>query len=193
MAEIKLLRGRREIERAAKDAASQILGWLGRRDYGVDDKIIFLGVMKGGLPWMFKVIDSFPHRYLLKHTEVAFVRLRSYAGTESTGKVTWDFVDTEDISEWEGADVIVFEDVVDSGASYDTLQTVLEEAKLNSLRWVVMAVKDNNHKGPMRHLNRMIDFVGFECDTDDFLVGFGLDYNEKYRTLDYIGRLCSTS
>ena len=191
MAEIKVLRGKEEIERAASAAASQILDWLTCREYGDDDKIIFLGVMKGGLPWMFKVIDSLPYEYRPGNIEVAFVRLRSYEGTESTGNVTWDFVDMADISDWEGADVFVFEDVVDSGMSYDILQKVLGAAKLNSLRWVVMAVKDNN--SPSRHCNRYVDFAGFRCAEDDFLVGFGLDYNEKYRTLNYIGRLCDTS
>mgnify|MGYP003651176204 CR=1 FL=1 len=186
MAEIKVLRGREEIERAASAAASQILDWLKPRwNYGTGDKVIFLGVMKGGLPWMFKVMDYLPYQYRPEDIELEFIRLSSYeGGTESTGNVTQDLCGI-DLGEWDRADIIVFEDVVDSGRSFDHLQSILKNVQYASLRYVVMALKGDFQKN--------IDFVGFRFDKDDFLVGFGLDLDNRYRTLNYIGRLCATS
>ena len=108
-----------------------------------------------------------------------FMSVSSYGdGTASSGivKIAMDLDET-----LEGKDVIVIEDIIDSGRTLYYLMDVLEKRQPNSLKLCTLLDK------PVRRVKDVkVDYVGFEIP-DEFVVGYGLDYAQKYRNLPYIG------
>jgi hypoxanthine phosphoribosyltransferase len=108
-----------------------------------------------------------------------FMSVSSYGdGTASSGivKIAKDLDET-----LEGKNVIVIEDIIDSGRTLSYLLDVLGKRKPNSLRLCTLLDKPDR-----RVANVKVDYVGFEIP-DEFVVGYGLDYAQKYRNLPYIG------
>lgn len=108
-----------------------------------------------------------------------FMSVSSYGdGTTSSGivKIAKDLDET-----LEGKEVIVIEDIIDSGRTLSYLLDVLGKRKPNSLRLCTLLDKPDR-----RVANVKVDYVGFEIP-DEFVVGYGLDYAQKYRNLPYIG------
>ena len=108
-----------------------------------------------------------------------FMSVSSYGdGTKSSGivKIAKDLDET-----LEGKDVIVIEDIIDSGRTLYYLMEVLQQRKPNSLRLCTLLDKPDR-----RVKNVKVDYTGFEIP-DEFVVGYGLDYAQKYRNLPYIG------
>ncbi len=108
-----------------------------------------------------------------------FMSVSSYGdGTKSSGVVRI----TKDLDETlEGKDVIVIEDIIDSGRTLSYLMEILSKRNPASLRLCTLLDK------PDRRVARVkVDYVGFEIP-DEFVVGYGLDYAQKYRNLPYIG------
>jgi hypoxanthine phosphoribosyltransferase len=113
--------------------------------------------------------------------EVDFLAISSYgAGTSSSGVVKIRKDIDLDIS---GRDVIVVEDIVDSGLSLQYIKDYLWQHKPSSLRTCVLLDKPEAHK-----IEVHFDYVGFEVQ-NEFVVGYGLDFAETYRNLPYIGIL----
>ncbi|MBW3000081.1 hypoxanthine phosphoribosyltransferase [Candidatus Woesearchaeota archaeon] len=109
-----------------------------------------------------------------------FVKVSSYSGTESTGKIKME----KDVDNLEGKDVLIVEDVVDTGLTLKFLKDYLMGVKgASSVRICSLLNKPSRRK---LHLD--IDFVGFEVP-DKFIVGYGLDYNQQFRELPFIGIL----
>ena len=102
----------------------------------------------------------------------------SYEGTESTGKIkiNKDIRDTI-----EGKDVIIVEDIIDTGRTLTYVKEYLAQKNPNSIKIATMLSKPSR-----RVLELKVDYIGFAID-DKFVVGYGLDYNEQYRNLPYIG------
>ena len=110
-----------------------------------------------------------------------FMAVSSYgSGTSSTGavKITRDL--SRDI---EGVDVIIVEDILDSGVTLNYLRDYLSNRLPSSIRIVTLLDKPERRKTDVR-----ADYFGFTVP-DEFVVGYGLDYAEKYRNLPYIGVL----
>ncbi len=108
-----------------------------------------------------------------------FMSVSSYGdGTASSGivKIVKDLDET-----LEGKDVIVIEDIIDSGRTLSYLMEVLGKRQPNSLKLCTLLDKPDR-----RVRNVQVDYVGFEIP-DEFVVGYGLDYAQKYRNLPYIG------
>ena len=108
-----------------------------------------------------------------------FMSVSSYGdGTKSSGVVRI----AKDLDETlEGKDVIVIEDIIDSGRTLSYLMEILSKRNPASLRLCTLLDK------PDRRVARVkVDYVGFEIP-DEFVVGYGLDYDQKYRNLPYIG------
>ncbi len=108
-----------------------------------------------------------------------FMSVTSYGdGTKSSGIVKI----AKDLDEsLEGKEVIVIEDIIDSGRTLSYLLDVLKQRKPNSLKLCTLLDK------PDRRVKEVqVDYVGFEIP-DEFVVGYGLDYAQKYRNLPYIG------
>ena len=110
---------------------------------------------------------------------VDFMQVSSYgSGTESTGTITIKKEIDESI---EGKDVIVIEDIIDSGRTLSHLFPMLNERKPNSLKLCTLLDKPER-----REFEIDVDYNGFQIP-DKFVVGYGLDYDQKYRNLPFIG------
>ena len=150
---------------------------IGRRiseDYRDKDPI-FIGVLKGCFIFMAD---------LMRHVDIScsmdFMAVSSYSGTTSTGAVKIN----KDLSEnIEGRHLILVEDILDSGVTLNYLKNYLMVRKPASI-----AVATLMDKPARRKADIYADYSGFEIP-DAFVVGYGLDYNERYRNLPYIGVL----
>ena len=112
--------------------------------------------------------------------EVDLMKVSSYLGTESTEQINM----TLDISEnLEGKDVLIIEDIIDTGFTLKYLRDYLLTKKPNSLKIAVLADKAENRK-----MDVPIDFVGFKIP-NKYIVGYGFDYDNCYRNLPYIGTM----
>ena len=121
---------------------------------------------------------------LLKHItipcEISFVKLASYQGVSSTGSIKEVIGINEDIA---GRTIVIVEDIVDTGTTLHYLLDNLKARGAKSVRLVALLNKPERRK-----MDVDVDYVGFTVP-DYFVVGYGLDYAEKYRHLPYIGIL----
>ena len=111
-----------------------------------------------------------------------FVKVSSYGinQRESTGVINFKLDISENI---ENKNVIIVEDIIDSGNTLDYLYNYLKQKNPKSLKICVLLDKKEKRVKPVP-----VDYIGFEID-NQFVLGYGLDYDEKYRNLDYIGYL----
>ena len=139
------------------------------RDYE-GKELVLIGILKGAFVFMADLI-----RCLRIPCEVDFVRLASYgAGTVSSGNI----MITKDIeTPIRGRDVIIVEDIVDTGLTLSFLVDKLKEREPESLKVCVLLDKKERRKVPFE-----AEYVGFDIP-DRFVVGYGLDFNEMYRFL----------
>ncbi len=141
-----------------------------------DKKPVFISVLKGGFVFMADLVRQIP-----LPLEIDFMAISSYgSGSTSSGVVKIKKDIDIDIA---GRDVIIVEDIVDSGLSLQYIRDFIGRHNPASIRVCVLLDKPAAHKMEVR-----FDYVGFEIGTE-FVVGYGLDYNEKYRNLPYIGIL----
>ncbi len=143
------------------------------RDYADSERLVAVGVLKGSV---FFMVD------LLKRVQVPlamdFFQTSSYGDSTEPGEVRI----RKDIDlSVRGADVLLIEDIVDTGY---TLRTILDLLRFRGARTVrLCALLD---KSARRKVEVPIDYRGFEIE-DQFVVGYGLDYAERFRNLPYIG------
>ena len=139
------------------------------RDYE-GKELVLIGILKGAFVFMADLI-----RCLRIPCEVDFVRLASYgAGTVSSGNI----MITKDVeTPIRGRDVIIVEDIVDTGLTLSFLVDKLKEREPESLKVCVLLDKKERRKVPFE-----AEYVGFDIP-DRFVVGYGLDFNEMYRFL----------
>ncbi|MCR5844799.1 MAG: hypoxanthine phosphoribosyltransferase [Oscillospiraceae bacterium] len=161
----------------SKDEIESRVAEMGRRitaDFRDKDPI-FVGVLKGCFIFMAD---------LMRHVDIKctmdFMAVSSYSGTSSTGavKITKDL--SEDI---EGRHVIIVEDILDSGVTLSYLKQYLMVRRPASITIATLMDKPARRKADV-----YADYSCFEVP-DAFVVGYGLDYNEHYRNLPYIGVL----
>jgi hypoxanthine phosphoribosyltransferase len=142
------------------------------RDYP-EGRLHLICILKGATFFMSDLA-----RAMKRDVYVDFMGISTYGKGKTTSgevKVTKDL----DIS-LEGADVLVVEDIVDSGVTLNYLLHVLEQRKPRSLRIAALLDKPERRLRPVP-----VSYVGFRIP-DEFVVGYGLDYGEKYRNLDDI-------
>lgn len=157
-------KSRQEIAETIKGLAAEI-----RRDYA-GKPLLVVGILKGSFIFIADLI-----RELGIPVEVEFVILSSYGhGTVSTGKVKMEKGIHTDIK---GKHVLVVEDIVDSGYTINYLMDYLRSHKPLSYKLCVLADKPSRRKVPV-----MIDYTGFTVP-NKFIVGYGIDWDEKYRSL----------
>ena len=140
------------------------------------NKLLIITLLKGGVVFTSDLI-----RHIDLECRVEFVKASSYAGTESTGTV--NIYLPRELDSLEGYDVLISEDIADTGLTLSELEKKLLERKPESLRTAVLLNKPSRRRSPFTP-----DIVGFEIP-DLFVVGFGLDYCEKYRNLPYIAEM----
>ncbi len=146
------------------------------RDYPAADGIHLVGVLKGGFVFMSDLVRQMGPRVTLD-----FIAVSSYAkSTKSSGEVRM----LKDLdSGLEGRHVIIVEDIVDTGLTLTYLQDILRARAPRSLRTACLLSKPSR-----RAVQVAVEYVGFTIE-DRFVVGYGLDYAEKYRNLPYIAEL----
>lgn len=140
------------------------------------EPIHLICVLKGAFLFLGDLI-----RALDGHVTIDFMACSSYgAGTSSSGEVRL----SKDLdTRIEGRDVILVEDIVDTGLTLHYLQEVLLTRGPRSLRTACLLSKPSRRKIEVK-----VDYIGFTIE-DKFVVGYGLDYAEQYRNLPYIGVL----
>ena len=151
---------------------------LGRqisRDYE-GREVVLVSVLKGSVVFMADLM-----REIENHTEIDFMVVSSYgSGTVSTGAVKM----LKDIYvNIEGKDVIIVEDILDTGKTLYYIRELLMAREPNSIRICTLLDKPERRKADIS-----ADYVGFIVP-DEFVVGYGLDYDERYRNLPFIGVL----
>jgi hypoxanthine phosphoribosyltransferase len=149
------------------------LGEMINRDYKDKDNILLVGVLKGAVIFMADII-----RKINLPVQVDFMAVSSYgASTESSGVVRILKDLEEDV---EGKHLLIIEDIIDSGLTLSYLYNILKSRKPASIK--ICALLD---KPTRRKVDIKVDYLGFEIP-DYFVVGYGLDYGERYRNLPYI-------
>ncbi len=165
----KVLISQIEIEKNVQRIGAQISA-----DYEGEEPI-FVGVLKGCFIFMADLM-----RHVTINCSMDFMAVSSYQGTSSTGAVKINKDLNEDIA---GKHVIIVEDILDSGVTLEYLKRALEARKPASIKIVTLMDKPSRRKADIK-----ADYFCFEVP-DAFVVGYGLDYNERYRNLPYIGVL----
>jgi len=162
--QLKVLISREKIKNAVAKLANEI-----KEDYRGKYPLL-IGVLKGSFVFMADLI-----RQLDLPVEIDFIKLCSYgAGTQSSGKVK---VVQRPKTPVKGRDVLVIEDIVDTGLTISFLLNYLGKKKPASLKLCALTDKPSHHKVPVS-----IDYLGFTMP-DKFIVGYGLDLNQKFRNL----------
>lgn len=143
-------------------------------DYKGKD-IHMICVLKGGAPFMCELAKR-----VTCNVSLDFMSVSSYgAGTNSSGVVKI----VKDLDEpLEGKDVLIIEDIIDSGRTLSHLLEIFKQRKPNSIK--LCTLLDKPERRVVKDVN--VDYVGFHIP-DEFVVGYGLDYAQKYRNLPYIG------
>ena len=131
-----------------------------------DKKLLLVSVLKGAVVFMADLM-----RNITCECEIDFMSVSSYSGTKTTGVVK--FKKDLDINP-EGLDILIVEDILDSGVTLAYLKEVLLGRKANSIKVCAFLDKPANRRADIK-----ADYVGKEVP-DEFIIGYGLDYNVKY-------------
>lgn len=162
----------------SEEAISDKVRELGEKisnDYR-DKNLIIVGVLKGSVVFSADLL-----RNIKIYCEIDFMAVSSYGkSTESTGVVRI----LKDLDESvEGKDVLIVEDIVDSGITLGYLLNYFKTRKANSVEIATLLSKSARRK-----VDVPVKYIGFEVP-DEFIVGYGIDYAERYRNLPFIGTL----
>ena len=165
---IEVLISEEDLQKRIKEMALEI-----RKDYK-DEDVVFVSVLKGAVFFTVDLMKNYTGGCMID-----VVRVSSYVGENSTGKIELKIpLKKENI---ENKNVIIVEDIVDTGRTFNYLVKYINEMNPKSVKSCVMLDK------PSRRVEEFNpDYVGFKID-DLFVIGYGLDYDEKYRNLPYIG------
>ena len=145
------------------------------KDYG-DRELVVIGGLKGCFVFMAELVKK-----LKSDVRVYFMEISSYqSGTVSSGKITIKKDLDVDI---EGKDVLIAEDIIDSGNTLSQLTEILKERKPNSIKVCTLLSKPAR-----RQVEFEADYTGFEIE-DKFIIGYGLDCAEQFRQLPYIAEV----
>ena len=142
-----------------------------------DECPVIIGILNGSFVFMADLI-----RNIEFECEIDFMKVNSYVGKETSGKVQLE----KDINiNIENRRVIIVEDIIDSGLTMDYLHKHISAYNPKDITIVTLLSKNNNYT-----LNFNIDIVGFEI-TSEFVVGYGLDLDQRFRQLDSLYKLDS--
>lgn len=170
---IKVLIDRQVVEQRITEMAGEVAA-----DYG-DGAPVCIGVLNGAVPFMMELIGRLPEP-LHERLVYDFVDVSSYDGTESRGEVR---VDKDCVVDVKGQDVLVVDGIVDTGLTLERVLAMLTVRQPRSLK--VCALLD---KPARRQWQVPVDYCGFTIE-DVFVVGYGMDYDQRLRALPYIGVL----
>lgn len=165
---IEVLINEEKLQERIKDLALEI-----KNDYN-GEEVIFCSVLKGAVFFTVDLMKKYDG-----DCQIDFIRVSSYEGENSTGKITLKIpLKKENI---ENKNIILVEDIVDTGRTFNYLVEYVKEFNPKSVKTCVLL-----DKKARRVVDFEADYVGYSID-DLFVIGYGLDYDEKYRNLPYIG------
>ena len=167
---MKVLLSGKEIEKRVGEIAAQIT-----RDYA-GESVLMVGILRGAVVFFSELVKRVD-----LDLRFDFMVVSSYgSGVKSSGVVK--IVKDLDIN-LEGKDILIVEDILDSGMTLDYIKGMLLDRNPSSIRICTLLDKPARRKADIQ-----ADYVGFTVP-DEFVVGYGLDYDERYRNLPYIGVL----
>lgn len=167
--DIKVLITEQEIASRTRELAKQI-----QREYN-NEEIVIVCILKGATFFAVELAKR-----IESDTIIDFMKVSSYEGTESTGKINFTLDISEDIT---GKNVLIVEDIVDTGRTLAYVKKYLESKNPKSVKICTML-----NKKERRVVELNPEYVAFDIP-DKFVIGYGLDYDEKYRNLPYVGYL----
>lgn len=159
-----------QIEEIVTDLADRVSG-----NYAESNGLVLVCVLKGAVPFM----TDLSRKIEVAH-EVRYITAKSYLGTESTGTVDVKYTEPLNVA---GKDVIIVDDIVDTGLTLKTLvQKIKDEENPRSVACCTLLEKG-------KHDDKVyVEYVGISIE-DKFVFGYGLDVDEKYRHLPYIAAM----
>ena len=166
----KILITQEQIDRRAKEIGEQIT-----RDFQ-GEEIVLVGILRGAVLWMGDIMKNVDLDMMID-----FMAVSSYGASTKSSGVVKIIKDLD--SNIEGKHVIIVEDIVDSGTTLNYLKHYLENRNTKSVHICTLLDKPTGRKTEIQ-----ADYTGFEVE-DLFIVGYGLDYDQKYRNLPYISYL----
>lgn len=158
-----------------RDRVAQMGAQITER-YADSKQLVVISVLKGASIFMSDLV-----RAIALPLEMDFMAVSSYGNEAKTSGVVQITKDLQ--STIGGKDVLIVEDILDSGLTLDYLMRMLSNRNPASLEIATLLFKRGKQKVELE-----CEFVGFDCP-DEFIVGYGLDYAERYRNLPYIGVL----
>ena len=166
---LKVLYSMEEVQTRIKELGEEI-----SKDYE-GKEIVIVSVLKGAIFYTVDLVKN-----IKPDVVIDFMKVSSYEGTESTGVITIK----QDLGiDIEGKDVLVVEDIIDTGRTLRVLKEELLKRKPASL--MITTLLDKKER---REVELTADYVGFEIP-NKFVVGYGFDIDDKYRNIPYIGYL----
>lgn len=168
MEELKVMYSEEELQKRIQELAKQI-----DKDYEGKEDIIVISVLKGAIFFTVDLVKKMETPIILEVMQVS-----SYSGTESTGNI---IVKKDLDCDIEGKDVLVVEDIIDSGRTLKYLKDYLISKNPNSVKIAVLM-----DKAERREVEVDVDYTGFEIP-NKFVVGYGFDVDEKGRNIPYVG------
>ncbi len=141
-----------------------------------DKELVLIGLLRGSVIFMADLC-----RAISKPHELDFMTVSSYAGGTTSSRDVKILKDLD--GEIRGKDVLVIEDIIDSGNTLSKVLKILETRQPNSIQLCTLVSKPSR-----REIELDVKFLGFEVE-DKFIVGYGLDYDQKYRHIPFIGEI----
>ncbi|HEY8240133.1 MAG TPA: hypoxanthine phosphoribosyltransferase [Kiritimatiellia bacterium] len=146
------------------------------------DNLVMIGILRGSFMFLADLVRALYHHGI--HPRIDFMTLESYgSGTESSGKVRISKDINVDVA---GADLVVIDDILDTGRTLAFAKAHLLEKGVKSVRTCALLDKPSRRVVPLE-----ADYTGFVIE-DTFVVGYGLDYDSRYRELPYIAKVTFT-
>ena len=170
MEKIKVLINEEKINKRIEEIANEI------SEAYKDEEIILVCILKGSVYFTIDLSKKIKNNNVI----IDFMKVSSYGinARETTGKINLGLDISQDI---EGKNVIIIEDIIDSGITLNYLYDYLKTKKPKTLKLCVLLDKKER-----RIKDIPVDYIGFEIE-DKFVLGYGMDYDERYRNLTYVG------
>lgn len=169
--QIEVFFNEQDLQRKVQALAKQI-----NQDYQDTNNLLLIGLLKGSVIFMSDLC-----RCLDGHVEIDFMSVSSYRKTMTSSR---DVKILKDIDvDIEGRDVLIVEDIIDSGNTLNKVKEMLMLREPKSLKICTLFDKPDR-----REVEVKVDYIGFSIP-DEFIVGYGIDYAEMYRNLPYVAKV----
>lgn len=170
--DMKVLISAEEIQAKVNELGNQINAHYANSDR----ELVLVGLLRGSVIFMADLC-----RTIEKPHELDFMTVSSYGSGTTSSRDVKILKDLD--SEIRGKDVLVVEDIIDSGNTLSKVVEILETREPNSIKLCTLISKPSR-----REIDLEVEFLGFEVE-DKFIVGYGLDYDQKYRHIPFIGEI----